>query len=116
MPIFHDVDQPVPAPVQYDAALSGDGELTEQLSEQGNRSTGHDGSVQDPDAVAAARTRAIVSAMDNNSLGVADRLELIERIKRGESPTWMPTNSVSRRLLACVHVQWLCLGDKMASD
>ena len=40
-------------------------------------------------------TKAVLAAIDDTSLGISDRVELIERIKRGESPTWRPNGAVS---------------------
>ncbi|KAI9819777.1 MAG: hypothetical protein M1826_001086, partial [Phylliscum demangeonii] len=43
---------------------------------------------------ATSPTRAVVAAIDDASLAVSDRMELIERIKRGESPSWRPNQSL----------------------
>ncbi|KAI9799562.1 MAG: hypothetical protein M1825_004488 [Sarcosagium campestre] len=42
-------------------------------------------------------TEAVLAAINDASLGVSDRLELIERIKRGESPTWLPNRKLEKQ-------------------
>ena len=46
----------------------------------------------------AAHIRPAWPAAPATVLTVSDRLELIERIKRGESPSWVPPATVSARL------------------
>ncbi|KAI9860082.1 MAG: hypothetical protein M1824_003320 [Vezdaea acicularis] len=42
----------------------------------------------------ALPTREMNAAMNDSSVGVSDRVELIRRLKRGESPTWIPNRTL----------------------
>ncbi|KAH0551511.1 hypothetical protein GP486_007272, partial [Trichoglossum hirsutum] len=64
-------------------------------SEESMRSQFLDGPLPDCDAdEPASPTQAVLTAMTDANLGVSDRVELIERIKRGESPTWVPNRTL----------------------
>ena len=43
---------------------------------------------------------------DHGEVLCTDRAELIERIKRGESPTWVPNRAVSEKWFLCLHSWW----------
>ncbi|KAI9789198.1 MAG: hypothetical protein M1816_006332 [Peltula sp. TS41687] len=54
----------------------------------------HDGPSPKTEARPASPIKEVLAAIDDTSLGVSDRVELIERIKRGESPTWLPNQTL----------------------
>lgn len=105
MPIFHDPDQPsprnaipAPKPVECDSIIR-------RLSEESIRTEFCDGPIMDTDMEdpfpvdGGAGNLAPVAA----TLQTSDRGELIERIKRGESPTWVPNAAVRcGRVFACM--------------
>ena len=47
-----------------------------------------------PTWIAALEDKAAAMATKENGIRTSDRAELIERIKRGESPTWVPNEAV----------------------
>lgn len=51
-----------------------------------------------PTWIAALEDKAAAMAGNENGARTSDRAELIERIKRGESPTWVPNSAVSNWL------------------
>lgn len=96
MPIFHDPDQPfprkavsVPEPVACDSTMR-------RVSEESIRTEFCDGPIVDADMedtlpVGGDGGNAVPIG---GSLHTSDRGELMERIKRGESPTWVPNPAV----------------------
>lgn len=96
MPIFHDIDCPSfsrsPPPPE-----SGGYEPTmRRPSEESIRTEFCDGPVPDSDGRATSPVEKVVAAINDTKLETSDRAELIERIKRGESPTWVPSKTVSQ--------------------
>ena len=80
-----------PAPVTFQDALRQEGatgmRLTRKLSEESIRTELCEGPVPD------SPPRPITPEQD--VVTCSDRAELIERLKRGESPTWVPNRHVS---------------------
>jgi len=64
-------------------------------SKDGIRTDFCDGSVPDAEGRGILPLENVVAAISDTKLETSDRAELIERIKRGESPTWIPTGTVS---------------------
>ncbi|MCJ1305686.1 hypothetical protein MMC08_008502, partial [Hypocenomyce scalaris] len=93
MPIFHDPDQPflskaipAPKPVEFDSTMR-------RLSEESIRTEFCDGPIMDTDMDNTSPVDAGKAAPTGRTLHTSDRGELIERIKRGESPTWVPNRA-----------------------
>lgn len=103
MPIFPNGDRPKPpdpAALPQSTSSVNDDELREQASEnircenvEEMRDLGDTVST-----LSTSPTKAVLAAIDDTSLGISDRVKLIERIKRGESPTWQPIGTVSSSL------------------
>lgn len=96
MPIHQDPHQ------QFSKAYK-QGELSQRhvsirrLSEESIRTEFCDGPVPDiPTDDVALQTGREGRVGNNGEAICSDRAELIERIKRGESPTWIPNQAVSR--------------------
>ncbi|KAI9669452.1 MAG: hypothetical protein M1817_004677 [Caeruleum heppii] len=53
-----------------------------------------DGPLPDAHSEDGMPREAILAALNNTGLEISDRIELIERIKRGESPTWVPSRNL----------------------
>lgn len=92
MPIFQDDfehDGHVePAPIDIDQCRS------RRLSEESIRTELCEGLV--PDSPHRSRTPAKDDSGNDDSSAISDRVELIERLKRGESPTWIPNRHVNQ--------------------
>lgn len=68
-----------------------------KLSEESIRTEFCDGPIPDaPKEDGISQTGTEGRASNNGEAVCSDRAELIERIKRGESPTWIPNQAVSR--------------------
>ncbi len=57
-----------------------------------------DGPIQHKDVAKASLVDASFAATASKRMQTSDREELMERIKRGESPTWVPSRAVSKLL------------------
>ena len=69
-----------------------------RMSEESVRTEYCDGPVLDPAMDDTALRPGEEGRISNNGEAIcSDRAELMERIKRGESPTWKPNQAVSRR-------------------
>ena len=100
MPIFHDIDchshlRPLPALESggYESSMR-------RPSEESIRTEFCDGPVPDADDRGTLPVEDDVAATTEAKLETSDRAELIERIKRGESPTWIPSRTVSHIVLS----------------
>jgi hypothetical protein len=76
------------APIQIQAAPGVDRWFGRRLSEESIRTELCEGPVPDTPPRPGTPRDAVARA-------VSDRAELIERLKRGESPTWVPNRHVS---------------------
>jgi hypothetical protein len=99
MPMFHDPDRPLdelgkklilPEPIM----------IERRLSEESIRTEFCDGPILDDLNPDPPINEALESSMIA-SVEVSDRAELIERLKRGESPTWIPNRKVKLTLTIC---------------
>jgi serine phosphatase RsbU (regulator of sigma subunit) len=67
---------------------------TEQKEEADNgRREAEEAEMEDMGDV--ARVESLLRRLEGARMETSDRVELIERIKRGESPTWVPGRAVS---------------------
>lgn len=64
-------------------------------SEESIRTEFCDGPIPDADTNGISPVDHVMAAISDTRLETSDRGELIERIKRGESPTWVPNATVS---------------------
>ncbi|KAI9754838.1 MAG: hypothetical protein M1815_005409 [Lichina confinis] len=93
MPIFEDPDLTGPGDDdeqrmrddRYDHGRASDQALWTEDAEMWDRPR---------ESRSTSPTKAVLAAVDDASLAVSDRVELIERIKRGESPTWRPNRAL----------------------
>lgn len=102
MPIFRDPD---PHRVQPDPDTNRPEEPAGPPPQEDIRSEYHDGPSPETENRPASPIKVVLAAIDNTSLSVSDRVELIERIKRGESPTWLPNRTVGYLACSLVLVQ-----------
>jgi hypothetical protein len=66
-----------------------------KVSEESIRTELCEGPVPDtPEDEPSLPTRGLESSFKFPIHGTSDRVELIERLKRGESPTWLPNRNV----------------------
>ena len=96
MPIHHDPEQHFSKAYKQEELPQHDVNMR-RLSEESTGTERSDGPIPDiaVDHVAVQAGRE--GRVSNNGEAVcSDRAELIERIKRGESPTWIPNQAVSR--------------------
>lgn len=96
MPIHQDPEQQL-SKVDKQEELTRHHVNMRRLSEESIRTEYCDGPV--PDVAmdnAAIQTGREGMVSKNREAVCSDRAELIERIKRGESPTWIPNQAVSR--------------------
>ena len=96
MPIHQDPEQQL-CKAHKDEELPQRHVNRRRLSEESIRTEFCDGPV--PDIATdhgALQTGREGRASNNGEAVCSDRAELIERIKRGESPTWIPNQAVSR--------------------
>lgn len=103
MPIFQDdlgLGQGVPPDKPTEAPPTSSpldrNTLNRKLSEESIRTELCEGPIPDTPEEPAVETQSLLSAgfaFMNHS--TSDRVELIERLKRGESPTWLPNRNVS---------------------
>jgi hypothetical protein len=69
--------------------------ITRRVSEESIRTELCEGPILDsPEDERIIPTRALESNFKLPIHGTSDRVELIERLKRGESPTWLPNRNV----------------------
>ncbi len=88
MPSFHDVDPAGPRDSKPpDDKMDLDDQITHSTPDVPQQTTQHGDLKANDDAGSTPNS--------DNSPTVSDRMELIERIKRGESPTWAPQGTVS---------------------
>lgn len=95
MPIFHDTDchtlsRPPPA-----LESGGYDSIMRRPSEESIRTEFCDGPVPDADEEGTMSVDNTMGATSDAKVETSDRAELIERIKKGESPTWIPSGTVS---------------------
>jgi hypothetical protein len=73
--------------------------MRRKASEESIRTELCEGPIPDsPSYGASPQNFAKIEIVRDASRGVSNRVELIERLKRGESPTWVPTRHVSGRI------------------
>ncbi|KAH0538061.1 hypothetical protein FGG08_005323 [Glutinoglossum americanum] len=98
MPIFHDFHISRPscesAADKLEDASFGDPAVMRRPSEESIRTQFLDGPLPDCEMESTSPTQDVLTAMTDANLGISDRVELIERIKRGESPTWVPNRTL----------------------
>ena len=98
MPIFHDPDLRLAgAKEDLEAALEDARPrgVMRKPSEESIRTEFCDGPEPElPTWIATLEDKAAAMAGKDNKTRTSDRAELIERIKRGESPTWVPNQAV----------------------
>ncbi len=90
-------DRPDPIPIQQSLECLHRG-LSRRVSEESIRTELCEGPIPDSPPTAKTPEQAVSNA-------VSDRAELIERLKRGESPTWIPNRHV--RHLGPSDSKWL---------
>ena len=98
MPVFHDPDRRL-AVAKEEKQLSPPSArpavFMRKPSEDSIRTEFCDGPEPDPpNWIAALEEKADKMTGRENGNCTSDRAELIERIKRGESPTWVPSQTV----------------------
>ena len=104
MPIFQDDfggDRGIPPPKLTACILpSSPGErdsLKRKLSEESIRTELCEGPVlEESEEIVSSSTREPTTDFMYPIHGTSDRAELIECLKRGESPTWLPNRNVSK--------------------
>ena len=102
MPIFQDPDRRFSQPDQSSASLPQANNLRLKTSEESIRTEFCDGFLPDvPPLWKGLGDQPAPPETDGSPQGKAgvctsDRNELMERIKRGESPTWVPSQTVRR--------------------
>ena len=119
MPIFHDPDSTTSSCEFADKlndAVSRDAAVMRRPSEESIRTQFLDGPLPECDVEPTSPTQEVLTAMTDANLGISDRVELIERIKRGESPTWVPNRTVSQRARCrygrrTLKIQGFCRGE-----
>jgi hypothetical protein len=74
--------------------------MRRKVSEESIRTELCEGPIPDspPDHETIAPHGVEIDVPKEPSQGVSDRVELIERLKRGESPTWLPNRHVRARI------------------
>ena len=103
MPIPQDFGWQSPEAADERPAYPG---KTRTLSEESITTGDHEGSLLDQSTdVASKGDRSHVNSTQNENI-CTDRAELIERIKRGESPTWVPNEAVSGNSKHLRRVSW----------
>ena len=95
MPIFHDPDRHSPPKCPPNLAVDGYDSTMRRASEESIRTEFWDGPIPNADIEGTSPVNDVMAARGDARLETSDRAELIERIKRGESPTWVPTGNVS---------------------
>jgi hypothetical protein len=84
-----------PAKVPLSTTPPDENVITRKVSEESIRTELCEGPVLDsPEDERIIPTRALESNFKLPIHGTSDRVELIERLKRGESPTWLPNRNV----------------------
>ena len=68
--------------------------IERRLSEESVRTEDCDGPLLDDFEDDRRRPTVVLEVKEKESVETSDRAELIERIKRGESPTWVPNRKV----------------------
>src|SRR4051794_24613407 len=111
MPIFHDFDSRGNSCESADnlkVAFPRDAAAMRRPSEESIRTQFLDGPLPDceTEEEPTSPTQEVLTAMTDANLGVSDRAELIERIKRGESPTWVPNRTVSQFTVREIEGSW----------
>lgn len=98
MPIFNDPElRLAKAKVDTSSPLEEVSPTTvvRKLSEESIRTEFCDGPEPEmPSWIAALEDKAAAMTSKDSGIRTSDRAELIERIKRGESPTWVPNKAV----------------------
>lgn len=96
MPIAQDPDKPLPlaSKIWPDKLQSS----IQKLPDESNRTNAFlDGPVDVPSWIPSLEAKAEAMAQIGGETRTSDRQELMERIKRGESPTWVPRHAVRIR-------------------
>ena len=100
MPLLHDATEGLDANIatkqspdkhEYSPTMRAD---MRRLSDESIRTEFLEGPIPDEPEHDTSPTQTELAAMTDSNLGISDRAELIERIKRGESPTWVPNRTV----------------------
>ncbi|KAI9816221.1 MAG: hypothetical protein M1827_001822 [Pycnora praestabilis] len=94
MPIFHDPDSPPLPSLSSLFEAGGQDSTMRNPSEESIRTEFLDGPISDEDMEAVSPIDKVLAAINDARLETSDRGELIERIKRGESPTWVPNRTL----------------------
>ena len=101
MPIPQDVDMPSPRDEQVSpggAPNEGCKRSPDSVKFEGQQASPSHAAVQ---ANGSDMESSNTPATNSQEAFCSDRAELIERLKRGESPTWVPNQSVSSLSVVC---------------
>ncbi|KAI9874592.1 MAG: hypothetical protein M1830_009584, partial [Pleopsidium flavum] len=93
MPIFHDLDSRSFPKTSPSLESGGYHAVMRRPSEESIRTEFCDGPIPDGDTRGTSPVDHVMAAISDARMETSDRGELIERIKRGESPTWVPNRS-----------------------
>lgn len=99
MPIFQDHDQPAIYTSRSTKPYQFEQNGTNDYEERARAGSCEDHLVESPNW-SISEFKKIVPANNGGRTHTSDRAELIERIKRGESPTWVPKQSVCKNSAA----------------
>lgn len=81
---------------EHDASTPFEAVMMRKMSEESFRTDDCEGPVPDISLDDTEEQERAVTPDIAGGILCSDRAELIERIKRGESPTWVPSQAVSR--------------------
>ena len=95
MPLFQDFDHDLPQAYGVkEALILPENNMMRRMSEESIRTEDCDGPVPNDPTWANPQQVPEDHSSNGESIRTSDRQELMERIKRGESPTWVPNQSV----------------------
>ena len=94
MPIYQDPDRRLSEAPKIEGLPTSHVNSMRRLSEESMRTEDCDGPIPDPSMDDFPPERGGMANNKEEAL-CSDRAELIERLKRGESPTWVPNRAVS---------------------
>ena len=108
MPIHQDPEQQLLKAYKGEESPPGHVEMR-RLSEESIRTEDCEGPILDTAMDHVTLRPGIPARLSNNGEAIcSDRAELMERIKRGESPTWIPNQAVSRPWSYCQNMHSGC--------
>lgn len=95
MPIFHDIDSPPLSRPPPTLGSGGYDPIMRRPSEERLKTEFFDGPVPAAGERGTLPVENVMATISQAKLETRNRAELIKRIKRGESPTWIPSGTVS---------------------